>query len=148
MHKLVKAIKSFSYCTLIGVQSLYASMMMTSEEINILKSVAPDNDIVDELPEVNDFGTFAATMPDVLFLSAILYFQPTHWTVWINDKIYTHDNLEDDFLKLINVTKYSVEVEIKGSQKSAIIKANQSLMTDGKHTIDGDARVQQAPPML
>lgn len=148
MHKLVKVIKSFSYCTLIGVQYLYASMMMTSEEINILKSVAPDNDVVDELPEVNDFGTFAATMPDVLFLSAILYFEPTHWTVWINDKIYTHDNLEDDFLKLINVTRYSVEVEIKGSKKSAIIKANQSLMTDGKHTIDGDARIQQSQPML
>ena len=119
---------------------------MTPEEVNFLKSIAPDS--IETLEEASDFNSIATTIPDILFISAILYFQPTHWTVWINDKAYTADNNEDEFLKLVNVTQHSVELELKDFKKPAKIRANQSLITTRRHVIDGDARIKPSPPQL
>lgn len=125
-------------------------MMMTPEEVSILRSIVPDDDfLIDTLSEINDFNTVVMAIPDILFLSAILYFQPNHWTVWINDKIYTPENDEDEFLKLINVTQHSVEIELKDfTKKPSKMRANQSLITNGKRIIDGDARVKPIPIQL
>jgi hypothetical protein len=80
-------------------------------------------------------------MEDVLFLSAILYFTSTHWTVWINDKTYTADDLEDDALKITKVTNDHIEFQYKDMTRKPIrLRANQSLLTVGHRVIDGDAR--------
>ena len=124
-------------------------MMMTTEEVSILNSIAPSAEsLLDEADEVDDISLATSLVPDIFFLSAILYFQPTHWTVWINDKIYTDDNDEDEFLKLTKVTQHIVELELKDCKKPTKIRANQSLVTSGKRIVDGDARVKIKPAQL
>ncbi len=101
--------KSFSAGLLISL--VYPSIMMTTEEVSILNSIAPSAEsLLDEVEEPNDISLATSLVPDIFFLSAILYFKPTHWTVWINDKIYTDDNDEDEFLKLTKVTQHIVDV--------------------------------------
>ncbi len=110
------------------ISLVYPSMIMTTEEVSILNSIAPSAEsLLDEADEVDDISLATSLVPDIFFLSAILYFQPTHWTVWINDKIYTDDNDEDEFLKLTKVTQHIVELELKDCKKPTKIRANQSL---------------------
>lgn len=131
------------------ISLVYPSMMMTTEEVSILNSIAPSAESLLDITDDGDDASFAPTLvPDILFLSAILYFQPTHWTVWINDKIYTDDNDEDEFLKLTKVTQHIVELELKDCKKPTKIRANQSLVTSGKRIVDGDARVKIRPAQL
>ncbi|MCX7343026.1 MAG: hypothetical protein NT128_02635 [Proteobacteria bacterium] len=131
------------------ISLVYPSMMMTTEEVSILNSIAPSAEsLLDEADEVDDISLATSLVPDIFFLSAILYFQPTHWTVWINDKIYTDDNDEDEFLKLTKVTQHIVELELKDCKKPTKIRANQSLVTSGKRIVDGDARVKIKPAQL
>ena len=73
--------------------------MMSSEEVSILDSIAPV-DSLGSLLDVHEIQNFSPTLlEEILFLSTILYFTPTHWTVWINEKTYTADDIEDDILK-------------------------------------------------
>ena len=123
------------------ISSLSASLMMSSEEISILDSITPVDEIgsLFDVPEVSNFNTSAKE--DVLFLSAILYFTSTHWTVWINDKTYTADDLEGDALKITKVTNDYIEFQYTDITKKPVkLRANQSLLTVGCRIIDGDAR--------
>ena len=138
-----------SLTTRLLISLVYPSMMMTTEEVRILNSIAPSTEsLLDETEEVEDISFATSLVPDIFFLSAILYFQPTHWTVWINDKIYTDDNNEDEFLKLTKVTQHIVEIELKDCKKPTKIRANQSLVASGKRIVDGDARVKLKPAQL
>ena len=113
--------------------------MMTPEEVSLLNSVAPDDTLLEISDEIANLTP--AVVPDILFLSAILYFNPTHWTVWINDKIYTAEDAEDEQLKLVKVTQHLVELELKDYfKKCTKIRTNQSLVTIGHRIVDGDAR--------
>ena len=151
MLKFASCIRLTSRSLTVGllVSLVYPSMMMTTEEVSILNSIAPNAEsLLDEAEEVDDISLATSLVPDIFFLSAILYFQPTHWTVWINDKIYTDDNDEDEFLKLTKVTQHIVELELKDCKKPTKIRANQSLVTSGKRIVDGDARVKIKPAQL
>ncbi len=115
--------------------------MMSADEVSILDSIAPVNEIglLLDVPEISNFNISAKD--EVLFLSAILYFTSTHWTVWINDKTYTADDLEDDALKITKVTSDHIEFQHKDMTRKPIkLRANQSLLTVGHRIIDGDAR--------
>lgn len=127
------------------VLPLSASLMMPSDEINLLANIAPieeENNSLFEVPEIAAFP-FSA-IEEILFLSAVLYFSPTHWTVWINEKSYTADDIEDSTLKIIKVTNHYIEFELKDTIKKIIkLRSNQSLITIGYRIIDGDARQKQ-----
>lgn len=136
-----KLLKPASRSLVVGylASSLCASLMMTPEEVSLLNSVAPDDTLLEISDEIANLTP--AVVPDILFLSAILYFNPTHWTVWINDKIYTAEDAEDEQLKLVKVTQHLVELELKDYfKKCTKIRTNQSLVTIGHRIVDGDAR--------
>ena len=126
------------------VSSLSASLMMSSDEVNILNSIAPVEDFGSFLdpPEVSNLTPSA--MEEILYLSAILYISQTHWTVWINEKTYTADDMEDNILKITKVTDKHIEFELKDmTKKITKLRSNQSLLTVGHRIIDGDARQKQ-----
>lgn len=123
--------------------------MMSSEEVGVLDSIAPIAGLgsLFDVPEIQNFNS--SLTGDVLFLSAILYFTPSHWTVWINDKTYTADDTEDDGLKITKVTNHHIEFQLKDMAKRLTrLRANQSLVTVGHRIIDGDSRVKQKPVLL
>ncbi len=150
MRSLVeKFLKLASRSLAVGclASALWASLMMTPEEVSIINSVAPDLDAFETSDEVAHLNS--TVVPDILFLSAILYFNPTHWTVWINDKIYTAEDAEDEQLKLVKATPHFVELELKDYfKKCTKLRANQSLVTIGRRVIDGDARAKFKPLQL
>lgn len=121
--------------------------MMSPEEVGILNSLSPIEESLGSFfdpPNLQELPR--APIEEILFLSAILYFTPTHWTVWINDKTYTTDATEDDTLKITKVTNDYIEIELKDLSKKPIkLRANQSLITVGHRIIDGDARVKPKP---
>jgi hypothetical protein len=121
--------------------------MMSPEEVGILNSLSPIDESLGsffDAPSLQELPR--APIEEILFLSAILYFTPTHWTVWINDKTYTTDATEDNTLKITKVTNDYIEIEIKDlSKKPTKLRANQSLITVGHRIIDGDARVKPKP---
>ncbi len=122
---------------------------MSSEEVGVLDSIAPIAGLgsLFDVPEIQNFNS--SLTGDVLFLSAILYFTPSHWTVWINDKTYTADDTEDDGLKITKVTNHHIEFQLKDMAKRLTrLRANQSLVTVGHRIIDGDSRVKQKPVLL
>jgi hypothetical protein len=121
--------------------TLCASLMLTPEEVSILQAIVPEDNGLLEVDEVTNLNP--CVLPEILFLSAILYFKPTHWTVWINDKTYTADDNEDSLIKLVKVTQHLVEFELKDYfKKMNKMRANQSLITLGRRIVDGDARVK------
>lgn len=118
--------------------------MMSHEEVSILDSIAPTDNLSSLLdaPEIQNLNP--THIEDVLFVSAILYFAPTHWTVWINNKTYTADETEDAILKITKVTNSYIMLELKSSLKKITkLRANQSLVTFGHYVVDGDARQKQ-----
>jgi hypothetical protein len=144
MHNLNRVFAIF--CVTSG---LCASIMMTPEEVGVINSIAPEETLA-EIVEMNDPDNLNITLvPDILFLSAILYFEPSQWTVWINDKTYTASDADDDLLKVSNVTKDSIELELKDYlKKSTKVRANQSLVISGRRVIDGDARIKPKSAQL
>jgi len=125
--------------------AFYASLMMTSEEVMVLDSVEPRVDTCD----YHETASLAPTTgPDVLFLSAILYFNSDQWTVWINGKSYTSEDGGDDQLRLKNVTQHFIELELNDAlKKSAKLRTNQSLVTANCRVVDGDARFKPSVPL-
>ena len=124
--------------------------MMSPDEVGILDRIAPLDENFGSFFDTPDLPNLQpAQIEEILFLSAILYFTPTHWTVWINDKTYTTDDTEDGILKIVKVTSNHIEIELKDfSKKPTKLRANQSLVTVGRRIIDGDARVKSIPISL
>ncbi len=124
--------------------------MMSPDEVGILDRIAPLDENFGSFFDTPDLPNLQpAHIEEILFLSAILYFTPTHWTVWINDKTYTTDDTEDGILKIVKVTSNHIEIELKDfSKKPTKLRANQSLVTVGRRIIDGDARVKSIPISL
>lgn len=124
--------------------------MMSPEEVGILDSISPIDESLGSFFDTPNLQNLpVAHIEEILFLSAILYFTPTHWTIWINDKTYTTDDTEDETLKIIKVTNDYIEIELKDfSKKPTKLRANQSLITVGHRIIDGDARVKPKPISL
>jgi len=124
--------------------SLKASLMMSLDEINLLNELAPIEDEAASFLEPPEILISPFMIEEILFLSAILYLSPTHWTVWINDRTYTADDTEDNTLKIIKTTNHYVEFELKDSHKKTLkLRSNQSLITIGHRIVDGDARQRQ-----
>ncbi len=126
--------------------------MMSQDEINILNNISSFDNLssIDQtkLPITCD-NLKVQPCEEILFLSAILYFSPTHWTIWINDKTYTADDVEDDSIKIIKVNNQQIELEIKNKNQNPIkLRANQSLVTLGYRIIDGDARQKSKSILL
>lgn len=125
--------------------AFYASLMMTPEEVSVLNAVKPE---VDRCDYHEDASLTSTTGPDVLFLSAILYFHSDQWTVWINDKSYTFEENGDDQLKLKNVTQHFIELELNNTFKKCVkLRTNQSLVTADCRVVDGDARLRPSVPL-
>lgn len=124
--------------------SLNASLMLSPDEVFILDRIAPVDESLGSFFDTPDLPNLNPVHhEEILFLSAILYFTPTHWTVWINDKTYTTDDTEDGTIKIVKVTSNHVEIELKDfSKKPAKLRANQSLLTVGHRILDGDARIK------
>ena len=121
-----------------------ASLMMSLDEVNLLNELAPIEDEATSFLETPEILTSCFTIEEILFLSAILYLSPTHWSVWINDRTYTADDMEDNTLKITKVTNHYVEFELKDSHKKTLkLRSNQSLITIGHRIVDGDARQKQ-----
>ena len=144
MHNLNK-----TFATFCAISGLCASIMMTNDEVGTINSIAPDETLAGIIETNNPDNLNIALMPDILFLSAILYFEPSQWTVWVNDKTYTANDADDDLLKISNVTKDSAELELNDClKKSTKVRANQSLITSGRRVIDGDARIKPKSAQL
>lgn len=136
-------IKFFLTCA--SLLPLGASLMMSKEELNVLNVLAPTDDL-------NPIEILKTTAPEpvalkmepvehILFVSAILYFNQDQWTVWINDKTYTIDYNEDQYIKIVRVSNDQVQLELKNAnQKIVRLRANQSLVPVCHNIIDGDAR--------
>ena len=124
--------------------------MMSPDEVGILDSISPVDEGLGSFFDTPDLQNLNPVhLEGILFLSAILYLSPTHWTVWINDKTYTADDMEDETLKIVKVTGNHVELELKDfSKKPTKLRANQSLVTVGHRIIDGDARAKPTPVLL
>lgn len=122
--------------------SLQASLMMSSEEVELLNAIAPAAEEANFLLDTSEISTFSfSVVEEILFLSAILYLSSMRWTVWINERTYTADNKEDNTLKITKVTNHYIEFELKNTMKKTIrLRSNQSLITIGNNIVDGDAR--------
>ena len=129
--------------------SLCASLMMSSEEVNTLDSINPVEEI-DSFFEASEIPKLPPPIiEEVLFLSAILYINQSHWTVWINEKTYTAEDAENETLKITKVTNNHIEFELKDMTKKIIkLSVNKSLVAVGHHIIDGDARLKSKPVLL
>jgi hypothetical protein len=129
--------------------SLRASLMMSSDEVNILDSINPVEEI-DSFFEATEIPKLTPSIiEDILFLSAILYINQSHWTVWINEKTYTAEDAENETLKITKVTNNNIEFELKDMTKKIIkLSVNKSLVVVGHRIIDGDARVKSKPVLL
>ncbi len=129
--------------------SLCASLMMSSEEVNTLDSINPVEEI-DSFFEATEIPKLTPSIiEEVLFLSAILYINQSHWTVWINEKTYTAEDAENETLKITKVTNNHIEFELKDMTKKIIkLSVNKSLVAFGHHIIDGDARLKSKPFLL
>ena len=144
MHNLNK-----TFATFCAISGLCASIMMTNDEVGTINSIAPDETLAGIIETNNPDNLNIALMPDILFLSAILYFEPSQWTVWVNDKTYTANDADDDLSKISNVTKDSAELELNHClKKSTKVRANQTLMTSCRRVIDGDARIKPKSAQL
>ena len=83
--------------------------MMSSEEVNTLDSINPVEEI-DSFFEAAEIPKLPPSIiEEVLFLSAILYINQSHWTVWINEKTYTAEDAENETLKITKVTNNHIE---------------------------------------
>ena len=116
--------------------------MMSQDEINILNNISSFDNLssIDQtkLPITCD-NLKVQPCEEILFLSAI----------WINDKTYTADDVEDDSIKIIKVNNQQIELEIKNKNQNPIkLRANQSLVTLGYRIIDGDARQKSKSILL
>ena len=130
--------------------SLRASLMMSSDEVNILDSINPVVEEIDSFFEATEIPKLTPSIiEDILFLSAILYINQSHWTVWINEKTYTAEDAENETLKITKVTNNHIEFELKDMTKKIIkLSVNKSLVAVGYRIIDGDARVKSKPVLL
>lgn len=132
---------------LLCVSQLKASLMMSADEVNILHSIMPIEEEVDN--NINTPLFDLEHTEKILFLSAILYFSPSHWTVWINDRTYTADDTEDKILKIRKVTNQYVLLQIKDKARKIIkLRANQSLLLPKRNIIDGDIRQESSKILL
>ncbi len=139
---LIKKCQKYLIITCFWSLTLQASLMMSSDEVDLLNGIAPVEEEANYLLEIPETSNFSfSTIEEILFLSAILYLSPIRWTVWINERTYTADNKEDSTLKITKVTSHYIEFELKNATKKTIrLRSNQSLITIGHHTVDGDAR--------
>lgn len=121
--------------------------MMSADEVNILHSIMPIEEEVDN--NINNPLFDLEHTEKILFLSAILYFSPSHWTVWINDRTYTADDTEDKILKIRKVTSQYILLQIKDKARKIIkLRANQSLLLPKRNIIDGDIRQESSKILL
>jgi len=125
---------------------LRASLMMSIDELNQLDQIAPLEEIdipKDNSINISDFSISSTN--NILFLSAILYFSPSRWTVWVNDKTYTADDTEDATIKITKVQNHYIVFTLKNAaNKSFKLRANQSLIVGEQNIIEGDARQKKS----
>lgn len=116
--------------------------MMSIDELNQLDQIVPPEEVNVLQDASTDIFPFSVSLTNnVLFLSAILYFSPSRWTIWINDKTYTTDDTEDATIKITNVTNDYVVFILKNIPKKSIkLRANQSLIVAECSIVEGDAR--------
>ncbi len=120
--------------------------MMSIDELNQLDQIAPLEEIdipKDNSINISDFSISSTN--NILFLSAILYFSPSRWTVWVNDKTYTADDTEDATIKITKVQNHYIVFTLKNAaNKSFKLRANQSLIVGEQNIIEGDARQKKS----
>lgn len=128
---------------------LNASLMMTTKEVKTLNALV-DNDVEKHkewinLDNLTDTEPKAAQIIDAIYLGAILYFGPSNWTVWINDQTFTNESKEDNLLRILKVSNYVAEIEIKNANFNSVkLRPSQTLVTVDGRVVDGDAREKPA----
>ena len=66
--------------------------------------------------------------PHTLHLSALLFFNETHWAVWINGKcIRPEDKPEDDEFRIEHVTPYEVTLTWLNPKGTFTLRPNQTI---------------------
>lgn len=135
---------------LLELQHIYASLMMSPQELSALESIREKNTNKAMLNTTKGTSVLpVCTIDKVLFLSAILCLSPSHWTVWINDRTYTADNIEDDILIIRKVTSDYIIFDLKRAKiNSTKLRINQSLILAEHNIIEGDAREKDSKPIL
>lgn len=143
-------LKNFSKLLLciLFVQALSASLMMSAKELHSLNNISSGHDPNQYLEWLdlgeNDEKEIIPLLQgvDAIYLGAILYFNPSNWTVWINDQTFTFDNSEDNLLKILKVSNHLAVIELKNSSLKPIkLRPSQTLLArDGMQIVNGDAR--------
>ncbi len=116
-----------------------ASFMLTPEEQDALQQVLglKKSEVLSQdseaLKRVN------------LFLSAIMFFNPDRWTLWINDQTVSSKNSFPGLL-IKDVSADEIIISTEDSPKHLIsLKPNQSYIVHEGRVVEGDARNKETP---
>ncbi|RZI46488.1 hypothetical protein [Candidatus Finniella inopinata] len=115
------------------------SLMLTDDEQKILDQ--KNDDDWDESPVLNLPSGDNQNVPQpIIFVSAILYFGPDKWTVWMNNQVI-HQPGPFEGVILKSASPEHVVLSLADNYNAEIlIKPNQSLMIRTGKVLEGDRR--------
>ena len=118
------------------------SFMLSHAEQQALGS---DNDWDETLVSNPSSGDAKNMSQGVVFLSAILYFSPDKWTLWLNDQV-VHQQGKFESISLKSVSPNHVVFSLgDDDQEEFLLKPNQSLIIMAKKVVEGDRRTFPEP---
>ncbi len=112
------------------------------------QALGPDNDWDENLVSKPASGEGKNILQEVVFLSAILYFSPDKWTLWLNDQVvHQQGKFEGAMLKSVSPNHVIFSLGDDG-QEEFLLKPNQSLIVTTRKVVEGDRRAFSEPHPL
>ena len=118
------------------------SLMLSSAEQTALQK-ALSHQPGSKIKSLENALNFPDYSPDsqTFFLSAILYFSPEKWTIWINDQMITNlGQMEGVHLKCV-LPDHIILQTFKDKTIDFSLKPNQSFIVQEERVVEGDRRL-------